>query len=200
MLPIIWLAIGIGFGTRFIGLSISYLALAMWAGANPWGRSPVLWAVAMITGGLLAIAILARPVDSRLRYLFASVALAAALNAVGGGESGPGGLSSWLQSLGISPELAWQITVIVRKAIHFAYYGLVALTAHLGCQPKIPIWAISWAIVLACFDEYRQSSAPGRTGTVWDVVLDFSGAIAYVGLAMIVERRRDAGVALHEDS
>lgn len=192
VLPIIWLFIGVGFGNQLLALSACYAGISVTVGANPWNTGLELPIVAASAGTLLVAVICAKSIDTHLRWMYVSVILAAVLNAVGGAESGPGGFSHWLVSLGFSPEIAWQITVAARKSVHFAYYGLLALTAHFGTRNQIPIWAISWTLVHAGFDEVRQAQSPGRTGTVWDVLLDFAGGATFVGLAIVLGKSRAA--------
>lgn len=190
MLPIIWLTLGVGFGPRLLYLAGLFAFVGLLAGANPWSRGIGVPIVSAIAALLLLASFCAKKLDVNLRWLWASVVLAASLNAVGGAESGPGGFTNWLESIGLSPEVAWQVTILCRKTLHFAYYGMVALTAHFGVRSRMPVWAIAWALIQACFDEYRQSASPGRTGSVADVLLDMAGAVMFVGIAVFLSARQ----------
>lgn len=189
MLPVFWLVAGTGFGTSLLALSGLFVGFALASGANPsgigFGPGPVLLGAAMVLTGT----VLARKVDRDFRWLLASVLAAALLPAFGGSSSGPGGLTAWLQGLGIAPELAWQITVALRKSIHFGYFGFIALTAFWGSGRSKPMWSITWAVLHAAFDENRQASSAGRTGSIWDVLLDLAGAATFVGLALALSGR-----------
>lgn len=104
------------------------------------------------------------------------------------GESGsPGPMISFLtEYLGIDPDTAMKILIVVRKLLHFCFYGLLAGIAlrGLGLCGAAPAWAaisaFGWAACHAVFDEWRQLSAPGRTGAWTDVLLDLSGAIVFI--------------------
>lgn len=89
---------------------------------------------------------------------------------------------------------AW--VLVLRKTIHFMFYGLVALltwfTLHHGADGRSPNfwWAGSFALGLATFDEYRQATSVGRTGSALDVVLDAAGIACFLYLAKYSSSRK----------
>lgn len=72
---------------------------------------------------------------------------------------------------------------IVRKMAHFSIYALIgsSLVLFLYVFSKkllfSSILAFLLSIVYACYDEYRQLSVPGRSGSLKDVFIDSSGAL-----------------------
>jgi VanZ family protein len=160
-------------------------------------RSALAVSVLLLTLLVFALAWLAlrffltRPEERRLAFPFAAMLLLACFVArLSGGAGGADPMLTWFQSaLGLSDEAAYVAVLVVRKTIHFTFYGLFAWTALraawmvAGPPRAAAILALSLALTLALFDELRQASSPGRTGSLWDVALDMSGAGAFVGLA-----------------
>lgn len=83
--------------------------------------------------------------------------------------------------------------IAVRKAIHFSYYGLLGLAAWASAKSgslERPIgWAIFFALTCATFDELRQTTQPGRTGSTLDVLLDVFGAAVCIWIGSLIEHR-----------
>ena len=69
---------------------------------------------------------------------------------------------------------------IVRKMAHFSIY---ALTKKLILSSSI---ALLLSIMYACYDEYRQLSVPGRSGSIKDVFIDSLGALTGITLIFII--------------
>lgn len=85
--------------------------------------------------------------------------------------------SGWFErtfgfELGIWPH------AIVRKSAHLFEYAVLALLAWRASR-RLGI-AVLVAFVVAVLDETRQSLSPSRTGSLWDVILDTSGAFLAV--------------------
>lgn len=101
----------------------------------------------------------------------------------------------WLH---IPSGFAEAILVPLRKTIHFSFYGSVGLTAWVVANRELKpserglrlMFGLFCALILASFDEARQSTQPGRTGAVTDVMLDMSGAIVFVALAEFALSRK----------
>jgi VanZ family protein len=93
----------------------------------------------------------------------------------------------------------------IRKTGHFAGYGSVSLAFfnawRVTLEARWPLWPpASWTrfryaaslgvlstLLLASWDEWHQSFIPGRTSSVWDVLLDLCGACcAHLILTAIV--------------
>lgn len=126
-------------------------------------------------------------------FCLAGAWLIAQFSAEAGGASG---MADWLIRIaGISAETAASVTTIARKSIHFLFYGLLALAAFRlayrgGAKGAWAVaWAFAFALALSLFDETRQSFVVGRTGSIWDVLLDVAGMAVFVGIAYAFSRR-----------
>lgn len=80
-----------------------------------------------------------------------------------------------------------QIHLIIRKMGHFLPYTVFFLVLISGPLRGRPLWALLVCLTLASLDEAHQSLLPDRTGSAYDVAIDFSGAIFgrffYLGVA-----------------
>jgi VanZ family protein len=102
----------------------------------------------------------------------------------------------------------------IRKTGHFVGYGSVSLAFfnawRVTLETRWPLWPpSSWmrfryaaglgllsTLLLASWDEWHQSFIPGRTSSVWDVLLDFCGACcADLILTAIIGARRQSRAA-----
>lgn len=108
--------------------------------------------------------------------------------------SGPGGgadpLMQWLTTHGFSIDTALKINLVIRKCIHFTFYGTLALVAGTGAQavrsakvPRPEVVGFLFMLGHAVFDEVRQSGVSVRTGSAFDVMLDCAGALVFLYLA-----------------
>lgn len=78
----------------------------------------------------------------------------------------------------------------IRKFAHFAEYaGLAFFAARAFCNSSIDVlrgywffFAFSIAALVASIDEYNQSFNQARTGSVYDVILDWAGALTMLVL------------------
>ena len=76
-----------------------------------------------------------------------------------------------------------------RKTAHLAFYGFAGYAAWRGAAQAGAwrhgrlLFAFGAALLIATFDELRQSTQIGRSGSIWDVLLDMVGAFVTVGLA-----------------
>ena len=72
---------------------------------------------------------------------------------------------------------------IVRKMAHFIIYALIGISLLLFMyvfSKKLmlsSIIAFILSVTYACYDEYRQISIPGRSGSIKDVFIDSCGAL-----------------------
>ena len=87
----------------------------------------------------------------------------------------------------------------VRKLAHPIEYSVLAILAfrawRLSLAPglvRVACLACVLALCVAAVDELQQAGNARRTGSVWDVVLDASGAVLAVALATQLVRRRIA--------
>jgi len=89
----------------------------------------------------------------------------------------------------ISAQHAETLVLIVRKTIHFTFYGLLGWTGFRfavasGADKRKAIFCgLLMALFFASFDESRQTFFPNRTGSAYDVLLDFVGALTFISLS-----------------
>ena len=83
------------------------------------------------------------------------------------------------------------IEFMIRKATHFIGYGIISLIFYAFYRKLrlslAPLLAIGTAFIIGCIDEYTQYNIPGRTGIFEDVLLDTSGAIFFILIAVIIQ-------------
>ena len=101
----------------------------------------------------------------------------------------------------ISEASIQQVHFLVRKAAHFTEYAILALLAARAFRTsslsalRRSWWLAAFALVaaVALTDEYHQSFLPSRTGTIYDSLLDMTGAavaLACLALWLATRRRR----------
>lgn len=111
------------------------------------------------------------------------------------GDADP--MIAWLQSVaGWSLERAEVGTFVFRKSTHVVFYcalsyslARAALAAKLDFNIAARL-AVIWAFSHSVFDEATQMSFDSRTGSVWDVLIDMSGAGAALLIVWLHWRRR----------
>jgi VanZ family protein len=97
-----------------------------------------------------------------------------------------GPLVRWLLPQ-LSDEAVHSIVVSVRKGAHLAEYAVLALLLWNALRktpaPGTPVWqwsraglVLALAALWAAMDELHQAYVPSRQGSVWDVLLDTTGA------------------------
>ena len=89
---------------------------------------------------------------------------------------------------------------LARKTGHVFGYGVLCwlfFRAWRATRPSLERWSAKWALpawiataAIASLDEWHQSYIPSRTGTVYDVLLDSSAAVAALALIYFWNRRR----------
>jgi VanZ family protein len=94
---------------------------------------------------------------------------------------------------------------VLRKMGHFCGYGILGLLFRRAWYRTVPLflrWSRSqlrfaaagiavWSVFgVACMDEWHQSFLPGRTSSVYDVLLDTCGAILFNAVLLFVIARR----------
>ena len=98
---------------------------------------------------------------------------------------------------GVTPELFDSIHFCVRKAGHLTEYAVLALLLfrafRSGSQERWrPRWALSSLLVVflyALLDEYHQTFTRHRTGSVYDSLIDTSGAVTALVLLLLFRRK-----------
>lgn len=112
---------------------------------------------------------------------------------------------TWL-GIGLEPQTEIALLTVVRKAAHCVEYGILALLVSIAVrlssikptrrwQEENRVWpslsALGLVLALAIADETRQSWSVSRTGSPYDVLLDFAGGlIAIACLAGVARLKR----------
>ncbi len=90
--------------------------------------------------------------------------------------------------LDLTRFLVWHF--YIRKTGHFVGYFMLSLFLFRAWRATLPLasgsgWSLQWARIsffmtalVACLDEWHQTYLPSRTGTLSDVLLDSSAALA----------------------
>ena len=112
-------------------------------------------------------------------------------------------LLEWLLSRHFTQPQWWRLHYEIRKVGHFVGYGLLSLagfravwmTLLPGAEPSrrrlaAHGLAMLGTLFVASCDEFHQTLLPNRTGSGWDVLLDFSGAALLQFLVWLWTRRR----------
>lgn len=91
--------------------------------------------------------------------------------------------------LGMSRDGAETAVLILRKTLHFGFYGILGWLAlrtatQGGLKRGFALFALLFVLAHCSFDELRQSGYADRTGSVWDVCLDLAGAAVFIGVAL----------------
>jgi VanZ family protein len=109
-------------------------------------------------------------------------------------------LLRWLNP-DISPENIDLVHTLVRKGGHLTEYAVLALltlravnislrTVQTGGWYKATGIALLVAAAYATTDEFHQSFVPGRTASVYDVMIDTSGAFVALTVAAVWRKLR----------
>jgi hypothetical protein len=102
-----------------------------------------------------------------------------------------------VRTFGLDEATAGAILRVFRKSVHFLFYGFVGYAAfqvvrETGSRPLVGVAAgMLFVLFLALFDEIRQATIPGRTGSALDVLLNLAGATTFIVLAARRDVRRD---------
>jgi VanZ family protein len=116
-------------------------------------------------------------------------------------------LSSESTSYIIVPLLQWllphasqstidMLHITVRKFAHFFNYAFLAFLLYRAFRAgNSKVWRPEWivfagliGVVYGSLDEYMQTFIPSRTGSVYDWIIDFSGAIFALGTLSVRNR------------
>ena len=148
--------------------------------------------IQMLSAGLAQKA--ARPISL---WLLIPVTGCAVVGMVSGGVGGADHMVVWLLAhTHLTQARAEELVHYFRKGIHLSAYGLVGLAlsraALSGKATNAGAWmfALSSTLCLASFDEIRQTTAPNRSGSAWDVALDMTGAALFIAAAMIFSLKK----------
>jgi len=95
-------------------------------------------------------------------------------------------LDPWLARFapGTSADGLYNLQVFVRRSAHFAEYAILFLFLNFGPLRGRPVIAFIVCVGCASLDEALQTLRPSRSGTIFDVALDSSGAATILVIAM----------------
>ena len=84
---------------------------------------------------------------------------------------------------------------VLRKLAHFTEYfilgGLLYMDWRIWNRGSV-LAVLSLAAGIACVDELIiQANTAGRSGELWDILLDTAGAAAAVGILLLLRRRKE---------
>lgn len=89
----------------------------------------------------------------------------------------------WILPASITPALFDKIHFAVRKASHLIEYAVFGVLLFRAIRADREGWSWRWAVaaiaiaaLYAMTDEWHQSFVPSRTASVWDVLIDTTGA------------------------
>ena len=99
----------------------------------------------------------------------------------------------------IPPGDLWRAHVMIRKFAHVTEYALLALLTFRAMWltfdsilARLAAGTLLLAVAVAAVDETRQAFSSVRTGSPIDVLIDSSGALVAIGVAVLYVRRQQA--------
>jgi VanZ family protein len=103
---------------------------------------------------------------------------------------------------GILQELLDSIHFYIRKAGHFTGYAILALLLFRACRSGDRArWRWKWAIgsllvvvFYALLDEYHQTFTRHRVGSIYDSLIDTSGAVTALVSLWLLRRKSEMGL------
>ena len=135
-------------------------------------------------------------VSKAVPSLIAVVVMATIVGYASSGNASAGNMVRWISGLGFSRTNVEHFVAVLRKTIHFCFYGTFgSLCYRVGFttdRSRSVAAAMAATFALASFDELRQSSIPSRSGSFTDVLLDISGAVTFVLIAIWLDTRPTA--------
>jgi VanZ family protein len=84
----------------------------------------------------------------------------------------------------LGPAGVYQAQVLIRRSAHVIEYAILFLVLNLGPLRGRPVVAFFVCIAVASLDESMQMLTPARSGTIFDVAEDSTGATIMMVLAM----------------
>jgi VanZ family protein len=94
------------------------------------------------------------------------------------------------------PETLQQYHFFIRKCAHVTEYAVLTIFAlrSFSADPPLDRWkyviAFGLAAMIAIADEVNQSFEPSRTSSPYDVLIDISGALLVILIALVVSTIR----------
>ncbi len=161
------------------------------------------WLAAIATPALILAGVWRHRLRSARSYLpWLAVLIVLSVIVAQSSNSGAGAgrmVDFMIRHFHFSKESAETVVVVFRKTIHFTFYGLVGFAAWRGgrdgglWKDRLLLFAFAATLVVASFDEIRQSTQVGRTGSIWDVLLDMAGAAVFIVIAAATAKAKSPG-------
>lgn len=101
--------------------------------------------------------------------------------------------------MGIFPNSGFigVIDYYIRKSAHVTVFGILAVLSRLALDNKKRSYLFSWIFTAfyAATDEFHQRFVPGRTASIYDVLIDSTGAFVFLLLMFILTKvkNRESG-------
>lgn len=92
------------------------------------------------------------------------------------------------------------VLTIIKKMLHFTIFGILSVLYLYTLKRSTPLLKTGLAIFLvslfltviyAMLDEHHQFFTPGRHPSVYDVLIDTGGAIAFLGSVYFTKGKRE---------
>ncbi|MFZ4508574.1 MAG: VanZ family protein [Fimbriimonas sp.] len=157
----------------------------------PWSPGQTLLLPYALMTTVFALGCLVKANTRQRWWVLALVAAASGIAFFSGAQGGAGRMIWVLLNVFHLPLETAQVWVFwARKAVHLSCYGFVALGGYRAALRWPVATGLVLAFVHALFDEGRQLFYVERGGSVQDILIDMSGALVVVGLALSWDRRR----------
>jgi VanZ family protein len=198
-----------GISRTLVWLSISCGAVLCWMISEPevsFHDHHELRYVAVVLATVCACAylvILFRAISDRTLRWAAVIVLMSWLIAFFSSPSGGSGgmITDAMRWFSLSRDSAETLVFYVRKTIHFSFYGLLGwssfrwvLSLDLRLRRAVVV-GLLMVLVHASYDEGRQTFFADRTASVYDMMLDISGACVLVGINSVIRRSRTSAIS-----
>ena len=86
------------------------------------------------------------------------------------------------------------IDYLIRKAAHVTVFGILAVLFKTALNKRPRAYQFAWLFtaVYAATDEWHQAYVPGRTSSIFDVMIDSIGAFVFLLFLFFWKKRKKA--------
>ncbi|MFC5711458.1 VanZ family protein [Thalassorhabdus alkalitolerans] len=90
----------------------------------------------------------------------------------------------------INPDI---LNYIIRKLVHLAAFGLLAVFFWLALRGKRYQYILAWGLATAygAIDEWHQTFVPGRDGVFSDVLINSAGALIALSFVYVIQAKME---------
>ncbi|MBS1705112.1 MAG: VanZ family protein [Armatimonadetes bacterium] len=128
-----------------------------------------------------------RPRNSAQRWMIVLFGMGLLVAFFSGSKGSANGWAEYLQRVfHVTPRVADALVHIIRKSLHFLFYGLTALVAAGWAKASGKVFkhailfATLWVLGHAAFDEIRQMFHVDRSGSIIDLFIDLMGVFTFL--------------------